>query len=157
AQVRRALALGKPIRIAISGELGSGGTALAAAAAKAASLSALIVDTTDIADADWPDRFVRLQRLAAISGTALIWTGQNAGRPWPAVVAPAPVHFMTIDPQLTVRPIAAALNHRVDMPMPTIDERRQLWLNLVPEARAWPAAELDALVLHYRLGADDIL
>ena len=157
AQVRRALALGKPIRIAISGELGSGSTALAAAAAKAASLSALIVDTTDIADADWTDRYVRLQRLAAISGTALIWTGQNVGRPWPALVAPAPVHFMAIDPQLTVRPLASALNHRVDIPLPTIDERRHLWLKLIPEAPTWPTAELDALVLHYRLGADDIL
>jgi hypothetical protein len=157
AQVRRALALDKPIRIAISSELGSGSAHLAAAVAKAASLSALIVDTTDIADADWTDRFVRLQRLAAISGAALIWTGQNVGRPWPTLVAPAPVHFMAIDPRLTLRPLAGAVNCRVDMPLATIDERRQLWLKLMPEARTWPAAELEALTLHYRLGAEDIL
>jgi ATPase family associated with various cellular activities (AAA) len=156
AQIRRALLLGKPIRIAIHGEAGSGGSALATAAAKAANLPSLIVDTTDIADCDWTDRFVRLQRLAAISGTALIWTGHNVARPWPTLVAPAPSHFVVMTPEANLRPLASVATHRVDMPLPTIDERRQLWLELIPEASAWPAAELDALTLHYRLGADDI-
>ena len=156
-QVRRARSIGKPIRIAISGVQGSGGTALAATIAKAASLPTLIVDTTDIAEADWTDRFVRLQRLAAISGTALIWIGAQVGRPWPNLVAPAPVHFVVVDPQVTLRPLAGALNVRIEMPLPTIDERRQLWLHLVPGAAGWGTAELDALALHYRLGADDLV
>jgi hypothetical protein len=155
-QVRRARGLGKPIRIAISGAPGTGGLALATAAAKAAALPALIVDTSDIADPDWPDRYVRLQRLAAISGTALIWTGSQVDRPWPTLVAPAPVHFVATEPDQTLRPLTGALNVRIEMPPLTIDERRQLWLQLAPGAAGWPAAELDSLALHYRLGADDI-
>jgi hypothetical protein len=156
-QVRHAMSLGRPIRIAIGGDAGSGCALLAAAAAKEASLAALIVDTTDISEHDWTDRLVRLQRLAAISGMALIWTGAHVGRPWPALVAPAPVHFVATDPGVTLRPLAGCLNHRIEMPVPTIDERRQLWRTLVPEAAAWPAAELDALALHYRLGTGDIV
>ena len=155
-QVRRAQSMGKPIRIAISGAQGSGGIALATAVAKAAALPALIVDTADIAEADWVDRFVRLQRLAAVSGTALIWTGAQVGRPWPTLVAPAPVHFVAVDPQVTLRPLAGALNVRIEMPLPTIDERRQLWSQLVPAAAGWAPGDLDALALHYRIGIDDL-
>jgi MoxR-like ATPase len=156
-QVRRARSLGKPIRIAISGAPGSGSTARATAVAKAAALPAFIVDTSDIAEADWTDRYVRLQRLSAVSGSALIWTGTQVGRPWPGLVARAPVHFVTIDPQVTLRPLGGTLNVRVEMPIPTIDERRQLWLDLVPVAATWASPDLEALTLHYRLGAEDIL
>jgi hypothetical protein len=154
--VRDAMQRGKSIRVAIRGEIGGGGVALATAAAKAAALPALIVDTAEIAEPDWIDRFVRLQRLAAVSGTALIWTGPHVARPWPPLVSPAPVHFVVMTAGETLRPCPGIVTRELEVGALTIDERRQLWLELNPEAVTWPAPELEALALHYRLGADDI-
>jgi MoxR-like ATPase len=156
AAARHALEMTRPIQFIVSGEPGSGRAALAAAVAERAGLAALAVDTTDISDADWVDNYVRLQRLAVVSGTALIWTGPQVGRPWPALVAPAPVHFLAVEPGEMPRAPSGMLVHRVVMPELTIEERSRLWRKLVPDARLWPAQELDALAARYRLGAGDI-
>ena len=153
AAIRRAIAQGTPIRIALSAEAGGGRAALAAATASEAGLPALIVETDDIADADWIDAVVRLHRLAAVSGTALIWTGAQAARSWPLLVAPAPVHFILVEPADDLRPLQSAITRRVEIPEPTIDERRQLWSQM-PGAAQWP--EIETLAARYRLGAGDI-
>jgi AAA+ superfamily predicted ATPase len=156
AAARHALETARAIQFIVSGEAGSGRAALAAAVAERADLDALMVDTTDIGDAEWVDNYVRLQRLAAVSGTALIWTGTQVGRPWPGLVAPAPVHFLAVEPGEIPRVPSGVLVHRVVMPELTIEERSRLWRELVPGARLWPAQELDALGARYRLGAGDI-
>jgi len=157
AAVRKAIASGRPIRVAISGEPGSGRSAFGAAVAAAASLPALVVDTTDIDDADWPQSYVRLQRLAAISGTALIWTGSQVARPWPALVAPAPVHFLAVEPSTTLRPLAQRPAYRIDLPEPTIAEREELWRTLASAVGGWSEHDVEALARRYRLGTGDFL
>mgnify|MGYP003577260855 CR=1 FL=1 len=156
AAARRALELGRPIQFLLTGEQGSGRTALAAAVAERVNLATLVVDTTEIAEIDWPDCYMRLQRPAAVSGTALVWTGANVWRPWPALVAPAPVHFLALEPGETPRTPSEMLVHRIEMPEPTIEERQALWRELLPAVQDWPAGELETLASRYRLGASDI-
>jgi ATPase family protein associated with various cellular activities (AAA) len=151
--VRAALLAGRPIQCVLAGEPGSGRVALAAAVAQRGGIRAFVVDTSEISDAEWSDSYVRLQRLAAISGAALIWSGAHVGRPWPALVAPAPIHFLAIETDEVAAPAADCRTERVEMPEPTIAERRALWQSLLPAAAQWPEGELDQLATRYRLGA----
>jgi hypothetical protein len=154
--VRAALRLGRPIQCMLIGEPGSGRVALAAAVAQRGGIRAFVVDTSEIPDAEWADSYVRLQRLAAISGAALIWTGTHVGRPWPAIVAPAPIHFLAVEADQIENAPPDCRVERVQMPEPTIAERHALWQSLVPAATQWPQGELDELAARYPLGPGDI-
>ena len=156
AAVRQAMTAGRPVRIVVTGSPGSGRTLFAAATAVAAGLTPLVVDTAGISDADWTSIYVRLQRLAAVGAFALIWTGPHAGRNWPGVVSPAPVHFIVLDPDDRPGRSPQTITRRVTIAETTIDERRAVWRTTVPASANWPAAELDGLAARYPLGAGDI-
>jgi MoxR-like ATPase len=155
--VRRAVTQGMPIRIAVRGARGDGRTPFSAAVAASAGLPALIVETSAVDDADWPDVFVRLQRLAAVGGTALIWAGMHAHRTWPTTVAPSPVHFLPLEHGQVLPPSLRMVTTTVDLPEPSIAARSRLWLQNVPNASTWPATEIEQLAARYRLGAGAIL
>jgi hypothetical protein len=61
------------------------------------------------------------------------------------------------DPDQVVHPCEHVIDHRIDMPTPTLDERRRLWKANIPESAAWPANEIETLVARYRLNAGDIV
>jgi AAA+ superfamily predicted ATPase len=146
-----------PVRILVAGPPASGRRTFAAAVATRFGVETLAVDTTEIADSDWPDAFMRAQRLAVMGGMALLWHGNRLDRPWPRQVAPAPIQFVACAPDQVVHPWVDVVDHRMDLPAPTIEERRRLWAATLPASAAWPAAEVETLVTRYQMNTGDIV
>lgn len=155
-KVKHALGIGAPIRVMVCGDAGSGRTMFAAAAAAASGVPPLVVDTTDLGDEAWARTYVRLQRIAAVGGLALVWTGAHVARPWPTLVSPAPVHFVVVEPGAQPRPHPGVVTEAVTVPEPTIAERRWVWTKTLAAARTWREEDLDALARRHRLGVGDI-
>ena len=144
------------VRVLLAGPPSSGRRTFAAAVAAYFGMQTLSVDTTEITDTDWPDIFMRAQRLAVMGSAALVWHGSRLDRHWPRNVAPAPIQFVACDPDQMVHPCEHVIDHRIDLPTPTLEERRRLWKANIPESAAWPAHEFETLVSRYRLNAGDI-
>jgi AAA+ superfamily predicted ATPase len=155
-RIRRDVERDLGTRVLLVGPPASGRRTFAAAVAQEFAIRALAVDTSGIADADWPDVYMRAQRLAYLGSLALVWHGSGLHRPWPGHIAPAPLQFVACDVDQSVPPADHLTDSRVDLPAPTIDERRALWQSSVPESRVWPAHELDTLAARYRLAPGDI-
>jgi len=155
--VERVLEREPALRILLTGPPASGRRTFAAAVAGRFGIQTLSVNTTEIMDADWPDAFMRAQRLAVMSGAALVWHGERLDRCWPTNPAPAPIQFVGCDSGQGVEPWENAVDHRIDMPTPTLEERRKLWKVNIPESAVWPTNELETLVSRYRLNTGDIV
>src|SRR5918999_901690 len=155
--IQHAIERGSAVRVLLAGPPASGRRTFAAAVAARFGIQLLSVDTTEITDTDWPDTFMRAQRLAVMGSAALIWHGSRLDRHWPRNVAPAPLQFVACDPDQVVPPCEHIIDHRIDMPTPTLDERRRLWKANIPESATWPVNELETLVTRYRLNAGDIV
>jgi adenylate kinase family enzyme len=145
------------IRVLIGGPPLSGRRTFAAAVAKRFEVEAVAVDTDQIADADWPDLFMRAQRLAILGGTALVWHGSGLHRLWPMDVWPAPLQLIVCDVAEPIPPYPRAIDYRIDLPGPTLDERRKLWKTSIPESSAWPTGAFETVCERYRLNVGDIL
>jgi len=154
--IERALQHQSAVRVVVSGSPASGRRTFAAAVATRFGIETLGVDTSAIDAEDWPDVFVRVQRLAVMGGTALVWSGSGLHHRWPNQVAAAPLQFVACDEHQFVLPYDRIADTRLDLPSPTLDERRQLWKAAIPESAVWPAEEFETLVARYRLNAGDI-
>ena len=64
------------VRVLLAGPPASGRRTFAAAVAARFGIQLLSVDTTEITDTDWPDTFMRAQRLAVMGSAALVWHGE---------------------------------------------------------------------------------
>jgi ATPase family associated with various cellular activities (AAA) len=115
-----------------------------------------IVSRSITGDVIGQDTFMRAQRLAMMGSAALVWHGSRLDRHWPRNVAVAPIQFVACDPDQVMPPCDHVMDHCIDMPTPTLDERRGLWKANLPESAAWPLNELETLVARYRLNAGDI-
>jgi adenylate kinase family enzyme len=155
--IQHAIERESTVRVLLAGPSASGRRTFAAAVAVWFGMQTLSVDTTEITDADWPDTFMRAQRLAVMGSAALVWHGSRLDRHWPRNVAPAPIQFVACDPGQVVHPCEHVVDHRIDMPAPTLDERRSLWKANLPESATWPVNDLETLVTRYRLNAGDIV
>ncbi|MGH8563236.1 MAG: ATP-binding protein [Gammaproteobacteria bacterium] len=155
--IQHAMERESTVRVLLAGPPASGRRTLAAAVAARFGIQLLSVDTTDITDTDWPDTFMRTQRLAVMGSAALVWHGSRLDRCWPGNVTPAPIQFVARDPDQVVPPCEHIIDHRIDMPTPTLDERRRLWKANLPESATWPVNDLETLVTRYRLNAGDIV
>jgi adenylate kinase family enzyme len=155
--IQRAIERESAVRVLLIGPSASGRRTFAASVAAHFGMQTLSVDTTEITDTDWPDTFMRAQRLAVMGSAALVWHGDRLDRHWPRNVAPAPIQFVTCDVDQVVPPCDHVVDHRIDMPTPTLDERRRLWKANIPESVAWPVNDLATLVTRYRLNAGDIM
>jgi hypothetical protein len=145
------------VRILIAAPPASGRRTFAATVAARFGMQTLAVDSSDITDPDWPDSFMRAQRLALLGGMALVWHGDRLHRNWPAAIAPAPIQFVVCDTNQTVAPNAQTIDHHIPLSAPTLDERRALWKATLPESAAWSAPEFETLVSRYRLNPGDIV
>jgi adenylate kinase family enzyme len=155
--MERGLERASVVRLFVAGPPASGRRTFAAAVAARFGIQTLSVDTGAIADSDWPDTFMRAQRLAVLSGMALVWHGSALHRSWLRQIAPAPLQFLAHDPEQEVPPCEQLIDHRVELPAPTLAERRRLWKASIPESAAWPAKAFETLVSRYRLNAGDIV
>lgn len=144
------------VRVQVCGSHASGRRSFAAAVAARFGMQTLSVDTSAVADADWPDVFMRAQRLAVLGGMALVWHGSGIHRRWPAAVVPAPVQFVASDADESLPACEYVTDHRVAMPALTLDERRSLWTSMLPDSAAWSDQARDTLATRYRLSVGDI-
>lgn len=156
-RIRQELERDSGTRVLVTGPPSSGRRTFAAAVAAHFGIRALSVETSNIADADWGDVYMRAQRLAFLGGTALVWQGTGLNRIWPGNIATAPLQFVACDVDQTVPACEQISDSRIDLPLPNIEERRSLWSASVPESRVWPPQEFEALVVRYRLNPGDIV
>jgi len=154
--IKRGLDHQSALRIVVVGPPASGRRTFAAAVAAQFGAQALSIDTGQIGDNDWHELFMRTQRLAVIGGAALVWHGSGLQRTWPGSIAPAPIQFVACDMNEAVPSGAHLIEHRIELPLPTLEERRRLWEAELPNSAAWPANELETLATRYRLYAGDI-
>ncbi len=154
--IHRVVERGSAARVLLVGPPASGRRTFAAAVSKHFGIMTLAIDTSEIADADWDDIFMRAQRLAVMGNSALVWHGGRLHRSWPGHVAPAPIQFAAADVDQIVPPCEHLIDRRIEMPGATLDERRGIWRAAIPEAAAWPADELEKLATRYQLNVGDI-
>lgn len=155
--IQRVLDHGSSVRVLLTGAPWSGRRTFAATVAARFRIQTLSIDTSEVQDSDWPDIYMRSQRMAVLGGTALVWHGSRLDRSWSGTVAPAPIQFAACDLDQVVTPCDHVIDHPMEMPALTLDERRGLWKSALPESAAWPANELENLVTRYRLNTGDIL
>ena len=112
----------------------------------------LAVNVDRIAELDWPEAHRRALRHALLSDRALVWHGDTVTqRWWPSSGLAAPLQFVVAEPD--ERPLAApeAVDERIELPVPSIEERRDLWRALVPESAVWPRHEFELLAAQHRV------
>ncbi|MEM9088861.1 MAG: AAA family ATPase [Cyanobacteria bacterium P01_F01_bin.53] len=152
------------VRVIITGAPASGRRTFAAAVAARFGIELLSVDTGLIAEETWPDRFIKIQRLALMGGMGVVWFGPGVHRSWPSQIALAPLQFVVCDEgqgilagdHTSSAQSVRAVDYRLTLPALTLAERRQLWQAAIPETAVWPAADLEALVSRYQLTVGDI-
>jgi ATPase family associated with various cellular activities (AAA) len=143
-------------RVLVIAPPSSGRKTFSATVAGKLGIRAFAVDTSQIADADWPDIYVVAQRLAYLSGASPIWYGSSLQRAWPANIRPAGIQFVACDVGQTVAPCEHIVDNHVVLPGTTVNERRGLWHEQCPESRTWSSPEFETILTRYRLNAGDI-
>lgn len=154
--VRRALAQGRAVRVAVLGPPSCGRRTFAACITNALGSSAIAVDTKGASDDEWRRVHLRAQRQAILFGMALVWHGDRVGQRTPPTPGLVPLEFLIGDVDLAVSAEDGVIDERVVLRQPLVDERRMLWLRFVPESRSWPPGDLDHLVERYRISVGDI-
>jgi hypothetical protein len=155
-RLARALDRIRSTRLVVVGRPGSGRRTFAACVAQALGGSALVIDTGEVSEADWPRVYVLAQRHALLHGLVPIWCGREVARRRPRLPAGAPIEVVTIDPELALPPLSDGAEERITLPALTIAQRRQLWLQMIPGVRALPAVELEQIAERYRLSIGDL-
>lgn len=140
------MAEGTPARVRIVGPVGSGRRTLAANISGELGLRLLAIDTDSVADLEWTEVYIRAQRHALLNDCALAWHGERASdRPWPSAVSASPVQFVICEPAQHPLPLKDAVEHQIEMPLPTLEERRRLWHRHVPASLTWEEELAEAL------------
>jgi adenylate kinase family enzyme len=155
--IQRAIERESTVRVQIVGPPASGRRTFAAAVASRFGIQTLGVDTNEIADGDWRNLFMRAQRLSILGGTVLVWHGSGLNRRWPSEIALGPIQFVACDVGEVIPPCGKLIDHCIELPGPTLEERRGLWKGNIPESSAWQANAFETLVERYRLSAGDIV
>jgi hypothetical protein len=145
------------VRVSIVGNPGSGRRTLAATICAHLGFPLLTIDSDQIAERDWQKLFLRAQRQAYLERYALAWHGDNAmRRAWPPVVPWFPVQFLICDADQRPEAVPGVIDHRIQMPIPALDERRKLWRQLLPVSAAWPRDAFNALVTGHQVTVGEI-
>jgi ATP-dependent 26S proteasome regulatory subunit len=162
------------LRIRITGPHGSGRRTLAAIIASKTALmvspdtglmvspdtglSLLSIDSDRIDDLNWNRVFLRAQRQAYLGNYALAWHGEKVmQRKWPQFEMFSNLQFVICESGQVPLPVPGIIEHQVEMPMPTLEERKKLWKRFVPVSKVWPEEKLDELVTQHRTNIGDII
>jgi len=147
-----------PVRLCIEGIAGSGRRTLAAEISKKIGLSALTIDTDAIDDRNWQQVFIRAQRQAYLNHCALAWYGENAlRRVWPQVVPFFPLQFVICEAGQMPLSITGIVEGRIEMPIPSLRERHELWERFMPVTKIWPTTDFIKLVEQHRVTIGEIV
>jgi hypothetical protein len=149
---------GRPrLRVVVVAPYGAGKREFAAAIANKLNMRMLVVDADAASEAQWPDFFTLAQRQAFIDSTVLAWTGETIlRRSWPTNRSLFPLEFILCEPGSEPAPIEAAIDRRIELPVPEPATREKLWKLAVPEAARWPAAERHRLAEQHNVWPGDI-
>lgn len=140
------------VRVIIAGIPGSGRRTLAATIGARLGLPLLTIDSEQIDDHNWKNIWIRVQRQAYLDHYALAWHGENAvRRTSPQVVPWFPVQFIICEVDQRPAPDPGVIDHRIEIPIPSITERRTLWKQLLPVSAAWPKKTFDALITQHQV------
>jgi hypothetical protein len=129
--------------------------AIAAGIAKRLGVLAMLVDVAGAAGDELHELNVYAQRQAFLDRAAPCWT-PGADATCPREVVPFPIQFLL---KADARLPRDERLHDLEIPvaLPTLVERRTLWLGAVPGASSWPAAALDDLSGRYEVTAGEVL
>jgi AAA+ superfamily predicted ATPase len=123
-------------RIRIIGPSGSGRTTLAACIAQERGESLLVVDTRLLEEQALPAAQLLAVRHARMNSCALAWIGELAEQR-PCLPSPGVLQFLICEPASHPAATAGPADKIIEMPMPSIEERRRLLYEAVPSARRW--------------------
>jgi adenylate kinase family enzyme len=147
----------KRIRLSVSGPAGSGRRTLAAAISARLGMVLLMVDSDGIEQHVWKETYLHAQRQAFLDRNALCWHGEAAMQlEWPRHIMAFPVQFVILEPDQSLPVHPAFIDHRIEMPALTLDERRELWRRYIPAASTWPEHEFQRLVNQHQVTVGEI-
>jgi hypothetical protein len=145
-----------PVRIVVTGPKSSGRRTFAACVLEALGVPAIAIETTDVAEADWPNVFLHAQRLAILFEMAIVWHGAHVGRRFAYAPRVTPIQFVVGDADTSLAPLAGVIDERVAMPLLTLEQRSELWKRLLPVSRTWNAGAFAHVTERYRVHVGDI-
>jgi hypothetical protein len=154
-RLEQGLEFGLRTRFLLVGPPGSGRRTLAANLAASIGMNCLAIDCDEIADEHWHDRYVHVLRTGMLANSLVVWHGQRVERRWPRHVPPAFAQFVACEDPHAVQSIPGVTDEIIELPTLGVDERRAMWIRLLPDC-GWSAAELDKLAARHRLGIGDI-
>ena len=147
-----------PTRIVVRGRSGSGRRSFAAAVCAELGLQSAEVDSDRIPPELWPATFVAVQRHAYLERCAPVWHGRQAAEAgWPALTPHFPVQVVCIGPDGRVGEVAELADVVVELPEPSVRDRRRLWGTYVPESETWPEPERSDVVERPHTTVGDIV
>jgi hypothetical protein len=155
-RIHRSLAHAQPIRLILVGPEGCGRRSFAATLAERLGTHALLVDTGELDDERWVRQFVHINRLHWLVGLMPAWHGARVNRRWLGLIEPPPVQFVITEDLSVVQRWRGVVDEHLTIPSSTLDERRQLWQQLVPGSLVWAERERERLVERHRLTVGDI-
>ena len=145
------------IRIILSGSPGSGRHTMAATVASRLGMTLLAVNSDSIDLEQWQETYLHAQRQAFLDRTALCWSGAVIqDRSWPKQIAPFPVQFVVLEPGQSLFVHSDLVDHRIEMPALTIEERHELWKHYIPESVTWAASDFERLVRQHQITVGEI-
>ena len=148
----------KTVRLRIVGPPGSGRRTFAAMVSSRVGLSLLAIDVDRIEEQNWKRVFIRAQRQAYLDQCALAWYGESAGRRvWPQAVPFYSVQFVIGEAGQVPSPVPDVIDRVIEMPAPSLDERRKLWSRFVPVSVTWPKEAFNKLVEQHRVNIGEIV
>ena len=148
----------RAVRVIVRAPSGTGRASFAAALARTMGLRVLAIDSDGVDDVGWGEVVRRAHRQAFLTQTAMVFTGEAAGRrPWPQLPAPVPLTIVCVEPGAVVAPLTGALDLAVELPPATPAERATLWETIVPAAAGWSGDERAELARRYRATPADLV
>ncbi|WP_372570746.1 ATP-binding protein [Ruegeria jejuensis] len=151
-----ALQRGMPTRVIVLGQPLSGRTTFAALISARLGRSVSVIDTSRIAEQDWDQVRMRVQRQALLHNSTVAWAGANALKGIEPLPDSIDVEFLILETQEDATPAIGWHEERVKIPSLSSSERKALWQRYLPGAQVWPDGALDQLADRFRVTIGEI-
>jgi hypothetical protein len=147
-----------PVRVRIAGARGSGRKSFAALVAGEVGLPLLAIDVAAYSDEAWPRAYLKAQRRAFLEGCVLAFCGDAFyDRPRPKTVAHFPLEFVVGETLKSSADDGRAIDHLVELPPPSAEDRRALWMRCAPWSASWRADAFVKIVAQHRASPAEIV
>ena len=145
-KMRKADASAK-LRLFIAGAEASGRRSFAAAVANKLKMPLLSINSERISEARWDLVYMSAQRQAHLTQSSIVWYGNGAKEnTWLTHFPSYPIQFMVGEVDEYLQAEEGFLDLRIELPPLQSDQRRELWMKMVPAAKTWEEEDLANLV-----------